>query len=470
MSLVRTARACAKLALVVAVLDPTPVLAAEPANLTLTPSTALANSATTSLFAPPGESGQQRLANEAEPELSLPKLIAEVEARNPSLEAMTAAWQAAAQRYPQVISLEDPMFMAMGAPASFNSNDVESAYAVQLNQKFPWYGKRAARGRQIQAESSAAFHDLQDNRLRLAETTATAFYDYYLATHQLELNRQNVAVIGQFRSTAQTKYSANQVTQQDVLQADLELAQQQRRQLELRRLLKVAIARINTLLQNEPFAPLPPPPQQLTPPSGQMDADALQQLAATQRPDLAALAEKVRGDEAAVTLACKDYYPDAEVFGRYDTFWQPASTQSDLRPQVGITVNVPIYRGRLDAAVREASFRLSQHRADYDQLRFDIQYEVANTSEEVEESRQAVQLFAEKLLPAAEHNVAAARANYAVNKTSFLDLAMAQRQLIELRQDQQQALAAYHTRLVSLQRAVGGTLPRGSGEELPTLP
>jgi outer membrane protein, heavy metal efflux system len=460
MPLARTKQPCAILAILAVALVPVSLFAVEPA----------APSAPTSLSAPHRENGLQQPADESQPELSLPKLIAEVENRNPSLQAMTAAWQAAAQRYPQVISLDDPMFMAMGAPSSFSSNEVESAYALQLNQKFPWYGKRAARGRQAQAESSAALHDLQDGRLRLAETTATGFYDYYLVTHQLELNRQNVEVIAQFRSTAQTKYSANQVTQQDVLQADLELAQQQRRQLELRRMVKVAIARINTLLQNEPFAPLPPPPQQLAPPSGPMDADALQQLAATQRPDLAALAEKVRGDEAAVTLACKDYYPDAEIFGRYDTFWQPASTQSDLRPQVGITVNVPIYRGRLDAAVREASFRLSQHRADYDQLRFDIQYEVANASEEVEESRQAVQLYAEKLLPAAEHNVEAARANYDVNKTSFLELAMAQRQLIEMRQDQQEALAAYHTRLVSLQRAVGGSLPRGSGEDLPTLP
>ena len=85
-------------------------------------------------------------------------------------------------------------------------------------------------------------HNMEDSRVRLVEATATAFYDYYLAIHQLELNRQNVEVIGDFRNTAQAKYSANQVTQQDVLQADVEMAQQQRRQIELRRMVKVAIA------------------------------------------------------------------------------------------------------------------------------------------------------------------------------------------------------------------------------------
>ena len=51
-------------------------------------------------------------------ELSLAELTAEVEARNPSVQAMVAAWQAASERYPQVVSLDDPMFgFMLGARA-----------------------------------------------------------------------------------------------------------------------------------------------------------------------------------------------------------------------------------------------------------------------------------------------------------------------------------------------------------------
>src|SRR5947209_2157072 len=45
----------------------------------------------------------------AAPELLPEPLVAEVLRRNPSLEAMVAAWQVAASRYPQAVSLEDPM-------------------------------------------------------------------------------------------------------------------------------------------------------------------------------------------------------------------------------------------------------------------------------------------------------------------------------------------------------------------------
>ena len=60
-------------------------------------------------------------------------------------------------------------------------------------------------------------------------------------------------------------------------------------------------------------------------------------------------------------LAHKQYYPDTEVYGHYDTYWQPASTQGDLRGEVGVRVNLPIYCGRLSAGVREAEDRLNRN-------------------------------------------------------------------------------------------------------------
>jgi outer membrane protein, heavy metal efflux system len=415
---------------------------------------------TTTAFEEPLPSAQESVkpGPGLQSELSLQQLIDEVQGRNPSLQAMAAAWQAAAQRYPQAVSLDDPMFSAIAAPASFGSDDVESAYTLQAGQKFPWFGKRAARGRMAQAESNVAFNDLEDSRIRLIEATQAAFYEYYLAHRQLDLNQENAKVIRQFRDTTQSRYRANQVTQQDVLQADLELAQQDRRRIEIGRLQRVATARINTLLREPPDAPLPPPPQQLTIPNVPADQAFFQQLALEQRPDLRSLAAKVRAEQAAVTLACKNYYPDVEVFGRYDTFWQPADTQGDLRGQVGMNVNVPIYGRRLNAAVREAVFRVNQRRAEYEQRQLDIQYEVAAAYEELDWSRQTLQLFSEKLIPAAEQNVAAARSNYDVSKTTFLDLATAQRQLITLREEREMALAAYHKRLAELKRITGGSV------------
>jgi outer membrane protein TolC len=400
---------------------------------------------------------ESRLAGEST--LSLPLLITEVQAQNPTIEAMAAAWRAAAQRYPQAVALEDPMFMAMAAPASFGSSDVESAYVLEASQKIPWFGKRDARGRVAQAEARAARGDMEATRLLLAEAAQLAYFDYYLAFRRQDLITRNIDVMREFRQTAETRYRANQVTQRDMIQADVELVELDRRKIEAEKMKVVAAARINTLLRRAPQAALPPPPLQLTMFAGTLDQDTLQQVAIQQRPDLAALADRVRAEEAAVAVACKDYYPDSEIFGRYDSFWQPADTQSDLRGQVGVRVNLPIYKGRLDAAVREALFRLGQRRAEYEQKVLDVRYEVQTAFAQLEESRQSLALYSDKLLPFVEQNVNAARSNYDVGKDSFLDLAVAQRQLIEVREKREEALTDYNRRLAELTRAIGGPVP-----------
>jgi outer membrane protein TolC len=402
-------------------------------------------------------------------ELVLSELVTLVEARNASLEAMTYAWRAATQRYPQAIALDDPVFMGMAAPASFASSTVSSAYQVGGSQKLPWFGKRELRGAAAQSDASAMFHDVQSAQLELAQTTRQGFYEYYLLSRELELNEQRVELLQEFRQAARVKYENNMVTEQDVLQADVELAEIERRRLELERMYRVAVARINTLLRRNPDDLLPPAPARLAEVADPSPVLVLREMAVAQRPDLAALRARVRSEEVAVNLARKQYFPDTEVYGRYDSFWQPTSTQSDLRGQVGVNMNMPIYRRKLNAAVSEAQFRVSQRQAEYQQKVADVRYEVQSAYEQVLEARRAVAIYVEKLLPVAAQNLDVARSNYDVGKSTFLNLLVAQQQLLSQREQYQQALAAYHSRLAELERVVGGPLPfdRAAEESAP---
>jgi outer membrane protein TolC len=283
-----------------------------------------------------------------------------------------------------------------------------------------------------------------------------AFFEYFLVTRLLVINAENSGKMQEFREGAQARYRTNRAEQQDILQADLELADLARRQLELQRMRQVSIARINTFLRRWPDSPLPSPPASLDSPGPQEDKDAAWQLALRQRPDLAALAWRVQAAEAELALAYKNYYPDVDTFARYDTFWQPASTQGPLRASIGVAMNLPVYRQKLHAAVCEAQFRLNQRRAEFDQRALEVQYEVIAATQQLEESRKTVELYAERLIPTAEQNVAAARSSYEVGKMNFLQLVQTQRQLIGIREREVEALVAYHRRAAELARAVGG--------------
>ncbi|HUE75145.1 MAG TPA: TolC family protein [Pirellulaceae bacterium] len=399
---------------------------------------------------PPATTDDER-ANEGEGSLSLAQLIAEVEERNPSLQAMTAAWQAAAERYPQAVALDDPMFMAMLAPGALGDRDVHGGQQLQVTQRVPWPGKRRARGDAAQSEADAAYHELEEARLELRLMTQAAYYEYYLTREYLRLNRENTAILQRFRDVAEIRFQNNLVTQQDVLQADVELHELARRQLELTRMQRVAAARINTLLRRPPDAPLPEP-EALPAADPPEEPSLLIAQALAQRPDLAALAHRIEAEQAALTLAHKNYLPDVDVIGAYNAMMP----EKEMWGQVGVGMNIPLYRQKRHAAVAEAEQKISQRVAEYEQKQLDIQYDVQSAFERLDESRQAMELYRQKLIPTAQLNAEATQANYENANATFLDLATAQRQLIALREKEQEAVIAWHLRRAELERAVGG--------------
>lgn len=395
-------------------------------------------------------------------------LVAAVIDRNPSLAAMSAAWQADAERYPQAVSLDDPMLSMSVAPASIGSTTNDVGWIVRGSQKIPWSGKRDLRGEQAEAGASAARLDLADAEIRLVAAARVALWDYYLVRRQKELNAENRVALKGFRDTAQAKYRAAQVTQQDVLAADVELAEIERREFELNRMESVAIARINTLLHRSADHPLPPPRR---PRSAQAAPPVvwLQQLAVERRPDLAAIGAELRAEQAAVELAERDYYPDLEVFGLYNGNWQGASRQ--LAPMVGVNMNVPLDNARRQAAVREASARVEQRRWQYEAKLDEIHSEVQIAYARLTESDKTLALYRQTILPAAGQYLEAARGNYTANTLDFLHLIDAERRLIQLREQYEVALAERERRGAELQEAAGGAWPQAAGPEaVPTPP
>jgi outer membrane protein TolC len=431
--------------------DPSAASQAAPAAPPLEPEIATVSHAT----ALSSEAGASAIADDpfaGAATLSLPHLVSEVQQRNPSLQAALAAWSAAAERYPQAVAFDDPMLQSMFAPASFaGSSNVQSSYTLGVAQKVPWSGKRQLRGEMARWDSAAAQLDFQDAQLRLAQTARLAFFDYYLVQRETELNLANLRALEEFRDTANAKYELNQVTQQDVLQAEVELAKTQQRQIELDQTDQVTRARINTLLHRLPDRPLPPPPLQLEVGGELPDVQSLRQVALEQRPDLAAQAARLHSEQNAVALACKEFYPDFEFSGRYDAFW----TDHEQRPQVGMNMNIPLNQRRRHAAVREAAFRVSKLQAEYNQQVDNIRNDVQAAYLRLAASRKTVRLYAESILPAAQSNVAAAVAGYTAGSVDFLRLIQAQRELFELQERNQMAIAEYHRNLAELERMVG---------------
>ena len=389
--------------------------------------------------------------------------VAQVLARSPTLAEMVAAWQAAEARYPQVTALDDPMFNRVVAPASAFSRQVGFAYRFELTQKVPWLGKRGLRGASARAQAAAACSDVEDVRLHLIENARSAFVDYYLVARALEVNAEALHRLTAFRQTAaaqQKKVPRDRpVSAQDSLLADVEIGHRQERQFTLKRILEVAIARLNTLMHLPPDAPLPPPPRQLLMGEGLPDVQAVRVGALACRPDLRAAASRVAAEEALLALALKEFKPDFEVMVAYDGFWQ--SFQRPLDWQVGVRMNLPVQRDRRHAAVDEARARIAQRRAELDRLADQARFEVQQAHALVRESAEVVRLYEGQLLVNADRNVLAARQSYELGQVPAVSVIEAERSRLALRDRYFETVADYFRRLAALERAAGGSLAAG---------
>jgi outer membrane protein TolC len=295
-----------------------------------------------------------------------------------------------------------------------------------------------------------AYHDVLDTRLRITEAAQIAFSDYYQAQRQLEVNAANAKLLTEFHEIARVRYEAQKVPLQDVLQADLEIARLGTREAELDQSKQVAAARINTLLHRAARHSLPPPPAKLSIPEDLPTVETLQALAIERRPDLAAQSARIREEEANLALACKDYYPDPTIVFK---------SMSGMGSELGFDVNVPIYQQKRNAAVREMTNRVSQGRAEYQQMLDQTAFEVETAWQRVNEQRRVVNLYQSKILSLAETNVESARSSYSAGQSDFLRLIDAERQLRDQQERYHEAVAEYHRRMAGLERAIGGGHP-----------
>ncbi len=394
-------------------------------------------------------------------ELSVESLIRQVLARNPSLEQMTAAWQAVSARYPQVTSLDDPMLSLTLGPATFGSNTVNPAYRVMIEQKLPFPGKLGLRGQVAQAEANAAGLDVEDVRLQLIQSAQDAFYEYYFVFRSLEVSDENLSLLKRFRDNAKTRYQNNLVSQQDFLQAEVEIGREEERHVGIEERRQIVVARMNTLMHLSPDSPLPPPPKQFMVSESLPDAAGLRAAALARRPDLQALASRIDADQAALALANKEFYPDFTPFAMYDSFMGNTTDSQPLATMIGVSMNLPVRRDRRYAGVAEAQARLNQRRAELAKQIDEVNFQVQQAYQKVNKSEQAVRIYEKTILPAARLNVEAAQSAYETGKIPFLSLIEAQRSMVTLRDRYHEAVADYFRRRATLERVIGGPISHG---------
>ena len=387
------------------------------------------------------------------PALDLAQLEHAVLERNPTLGAMRAAWRAAVAASDQAGALDDPMLEVMTAPSSWSSDAVDPGYMASFSQRLPFFGQRGLRGRAARADARAIREDYRGARLDILRETRRAYYEYFLAARGGSVNAELRGLLAQLRKSAVGRYSAGTAGLDDALQADVEIAMLDHQEVALARVRRVAVTRLNALLQRDPASMLPEPPKQLALPGAPSRSDSLLALARALRPELQSWTAQRESREAALSLAKRQRLPEFTVIARYDRFME----EREWRPQLGLGFNLPIQFGRLGGAEREARAGIEQMELRRKAEEVQIGSEVESALAEVQETEHEIHIIEERVVPATERALRAVRTSYENNRTAFPALLTAERDLARARLDLDRARVAYLQAYADLERAIGNT-------------
>jgi outer membrane protein TolC len=187
-------------------------------------------------------------------------------------------------------------------------------------------------------------------------------------------------------------------------------------------------------------------------------------LAAQYRQELKEADVAIERNETSLALAKRDRLPDFTLGLDYtqvnpNILSNPPDNGRDA-VMGSVSVNVPIWFGKLDAAEREARNNLAASRASARNAANNVGADVRDAWFQATTARDQVALYRQNLLPQAEQTFESSRASYEAGKGSFIDFLDTERSLLNFRL----GLVASETELAKalalLERAIGIDLRR----------
>ncbi len=386
---------------------------------------------------------------------------------NPELQSAKLRWDASTEKIVQERALDDPVMGFTYFGEQVQTRVGEKQAGVMATQKVPFLGKRSLKGEVARNEAKVSGGRYLTLERKIVAKSKSAFYELFWVHKLININEENRGLLKRFVKIAEVKYSTGRATQQDVLKAQVELSRIVNELITLEQLKETSIARINTLLNRHPDAPLGTPEEvditELT-----VSLKELYGKAKEISPVLNILKYKIERDKAAYKLAKKQYYPDF-TFGFNYTFIDdlPSSVMSS---PIGegrdsytgtLSMNIPIFQKRKrDAGVREANARLKSSEKAYKNMENMTLFGVKDYHFKVQTAERLVSLYRDSIIPQAEQSLKAAEIGYQAGKVDFLNLIDSQRVLLDFNLAFYRAVADFGINVAKLERVVGVELSK----------
>ena len=367
---------------------------------------------------------------------------------NPMLQAVRLRADAAAERAPQAGAMPDPLlaFGLRNRPVdNFGTAQPMTMNVVQLTQRFPWPGKLGFAEERAEHLASAESLEADEVEQQLVARVKSVYYRLAHMDRSLDIMRETRELLRNFFEVSSTLYAVGAGLQQDVLQAQIAIAQMTEDITVVEQDRVAMAARLNALLGR--YATVPVPGLELPGPVGELPpVDSLIGLAAELRPALAAARERVLAAEAGYRAARRQLYPDIAITLGYG---QRPEFVDFVTVMVGISI--PLFAGSRQLPLRrEMEAMQSMEQAREQNLYNETFAQLTELRAEAERARNLSGLYANAVLPQARAAVESALSAYRVGRVDYMTLVTNQMTVNRYEIESVRLAADYHRALARL--------------------
>jgi outer membrane protein TolC len=383
------------------------------------------------------------------------EMIARAVHSDPAIEAAYFEW---AMAYHQAIAAgtpPDPTFgfgWMVDDPVGTITNNVMALLFLPL----PAPEKR-------QAEARVKWEEMKGARSRYDSMMAVrrgrfrqAYAQFDRAAREAELGDREIEILVGLETNLTDLAGSGRVSTAAILQSRLELEQARDRAAAARAAVRVARARVNTLMAREPGAPLDAPP--LEPLTLDATEEAILALALLRNPDVVSREGQLRAARAGLDLA--ESQDNADFAFQYER---------QFSDQFMLQFTLPLQRDRIHALLGEARARLAKAEADRRQARNEILSETAAAFQRFREAERRQALIAGRLKPLATAAFDALVARFGAGSATFLELIEAKRALLEVEREEARARTEREDAVGDLLACCGAEIPRITPTEASAL-
>lgn len=309
----------------------------------------------------------------------------------------------------------------------------------------------------------AAFLEEKAKNQDVVQEVKIAYFDILRAQRILAAARQSVEMLEAHRNVAENYFNVGMIPKNDLLHAEVELANGKQTMIKAQNAVELAKSRLNTLLKRRIFEPVEIVDILNYQPMKQSLGECLS-IAQQNRPELKIAALKAQQAEKLVRIAQSDYLPSVSVVGNYTRFGDnPSVSGSDFKDMESwYVMAVASWNfwewGKTKFRVDASRARENQAIDTAKELNDQITLEIKNAYLLLQEAENQITV-SEKVIEQAEENFRISEERYKERVATSTDVLDAQTLLTRSKSQYANALGDYNINYAKLQRAMGTIWP-----------